>query len=878
MKNKTFKSLLCLSLSAALIVGDPVTALAAGNAPEKGSLTEDATVEKDEKAEKIVNFSTLDTVSGIGYDTNSKAIYWNKVANATQYKLVVKDAAGAEIIKTTTGALSYFWTLPGTYTVEVTAIDSDDWYPVASNLTEEAFEALDPTTYDEEESYIGADNVEYYNVYAYPKSATPGTGAITINAVTEQDATSGITAITGISLKEVGKNGITFRIQVPKMMSSETIYFDYSNNQNFADDVEKKLFVKTITASNRSDNGYVDVTVESSEFSMGETCYVRARVNNWRYVPATYDPATWTPEQLDAAQYSAYTNTVTYTIPKATITGIAASVKGTSVTLAPGLEEGDVTGYVFAKKVGKKWVTLAKQTEETYKDTGLTAKTTYQYRVRGYSYNKNTKKTTYTAWKSIKVKTWGSNLNLKANAVSSKKVKLTWKKVAGAQGYEVYRTDTSSYAANKVESVGQEDFTSYTLVKDIKKAKTTSYNDKKVAAGESYAYIVRAYRVDDGNKIYVQDVANVSLQAENAAAAFSLDSEFYTNTGAKKATWSKINGIKGYKVEKYNEVTDDWDAYKTLKKSATSITFPKVAAGNADVTYRIRPYTAAKVYEGEEITVAAKLATVTGVKAKATANGIQVSWKAVAGADYYRVYRTTDPDYVYDKTAKTYSYYGGERVKEAAINTTNADPQHKDGTNWMQAGTYKTDMITSTSVEDKTLTYQVKALDPNTKQYIKLGTDIYGKDVYQTMTAIHNQGPEKGVKYYYYVVAYAKAPNGSSQADSCVSAGASKAASAIYTDTTATKVKKIKSAKSTKAGQVTLKYAKVKKATGYAVYRATSKKGTYVLVGRTTKTTFTDTNLKSGKTYYYKVASYSTTEAKAYLDSSLTAAKKVKVK
>lgn len=875
MKNKTFKRLLCLSLSAALIVGEPATAFAAGDAPEKASL-EDVTVEKDEKAEKIVNFSTLDTVSGIGYDTNSKAIYWNKVANATRYKLVVKDAAGVEVLNTTTSDLSYDWTTPGTYTVEVTAIDTADWYPAAANLTWDAFDALDESTYDDCESYLGADNNYYYNTYVYPKSAVPGTGAFTINPVAVQDETTGITAITSINLKEVGEDGIIFRIQVPKMMNSERIDIDYSNNQNFADDDQKKLFVATTFEANRGDNGFVDVRIPSSYFSMGETCYVRARVYNWNFMPATYDPNTWTYDQLEAARYSAYTNTVTYTIPKAKITGIAASVKGTSVTLAPNLENGDVTGYVFAKKVGKKWVTLAKQTEETYKDSGLTAKTTYQYRVRGYSYNQNTKKTTYTAWKTIKVKTWGSNLNLKANAVSSKKVKLTWKKVAGAQGYEIYRTDTSSYAGTKVESVGQEDFASYTLIKDIKKAKTTKYTDKKVTAGDSYSYIVRAYRVDGSNKTYVQDSAYVGLQAENAAAAFTVD-QFYTSTGAKKVTWSKITGIKGYKVEKYNEVTDDWDAYKTLKSTATSITFPKVAAGSKSVEYRIRPYTADMVYDGVEVETAAKLASVTGVKAKATADGIQVSWKAVAGADYYRVYRTTDPDYVYDKTAKTYTYYGGVRVCEAAINTTNANPQN-DGKEYMQAGTYKNYDITSTSVEDKTLTFQTMAYDPNTKQPIKLGTDIFGRDVYQTMTATYNWGPEKGVNYYYYVVACADAPNGSSQAGSCVSAGASKAAKAIYTTTTTTKVKKIKSAKSTKAGQVTLKYAKVKKATGYAVYRATSKKGTYVLAGRTNKTTFTDTNLKSGKTYYYKVASYSTTEAKAYIDSSLSKVKKVKVK
>ncbi|ALC89284.1 hypothetical protein AM500_05405 [Bacillus sp. FJAT-18017] len=45
-------------------------------------------------------------------------------------------------------------------------------------------------------------------------------------------------------------------------------------------------------------------------------------------------------------------------------------------------------------------------------------------------------------------------------------------------------------------------------------------------------------------------------------------------------------------------------------------------------------------------------------------------------------------------------------------------------------------------------------------------------------------------------------------------------------------------------------------ANGYQVYRATSKTGTYTLVKTTTSTSFTNTSLKTGKTYYYKVRAY----------------------
>ena len=46
--------------------------------------------------------------------------------------------------------------------------------------------------------------------------------------------------------------------------------------------------------------------------------------------------------------------------------------------------------------------------------------------------------------------------------------------------------------------------------------------------------------------------------------------------------------------------------------------------------------------------------------------------------------------------------------------------------------------------------------------------------------------------------------------------------------------------------------------TGYEVYRATSQNGTYTKVGTVTATSFKNTGLKSGTTYYYKVRAYKT--------------------
>ena len=63
------------------------------------------------------------------------------------------------------------------------------------------------------------------------------------------------------------------------------------------------------------------------------------------------------------------------------------------------------------------------------------------------------------------------------------------------------------------------------------------------------------------------------------------------------------------------------------------------------------------------------------------------------------------------------------------------------------------------------------------------------------------------------------------------------------------------SAKSKSKKKVTLSWKK-QPVTGYEVYRATKEKGTYKKIVNQTSRSFKDENLKSGKTYYYKVRSY----------------------
>lgn len=74
-------------------------------------------------------------------------------------------------------------------------------------------------------------------------------------------------------------------------------------------------------------------------------------------------------------------------------------------------------------------------------------------------------------------------------------------------------------------------------------------------------------------------------------------------------------------------------------------------------------------------------------------------------------------------------------------------------------------------------------------------------------------------------------------------------------------VKNLK-AKVASYNSVKLTWTKTTGASGYKVYRATSKSGTYKYIGKTTSTSYTNKSLATGSTYYYKVCAYKTYNSK----------------
>ena len=124
-----------------------------------------------------------------------------------------------------------------------------------------------------------------------------------------------------------------------------------------------------------------------------------------------------------------------------------------------------------------------------------------------------------------------------------------------------------------------------------------------------------------------------------------------------------------------------------------------------------------------------------------------------------------------------------------------------------------------------------------------------------TATSYTNTGAKAGTTYYYRV----KAVN-----DAGLSPYSNIVSGKVKSVTPKPSAPVVKIGHSAASGKPMLTWNAVSGATSYKVYRATSQKGTYSLLGTVTATSYTNTGAKAGVTYYYKVKAVNSAGESAY--------------
>lgn len=326
--------------------------------------------------------------------------------------------------------------------------------------------------------------------------------------------------------------------------------------------------------------------------------------------------------------------------------------------------------------------------------------------------------------------------------------------------------------------------------------------------------------------------------------------------------WSYSSDADGYYIYRKNK-SGDYEKIATVKgKEKLSYTDTNPISGYKN-TYSVKAYNENGVSRYFTKGVSAYyIATPKLSSASNHYNGVKVSWKKVAGATNYEIYRkeagATSWDYV-GKTSKSRLYYIDSDVthKQTYYYTVRAYDDNgvsyydKDGVSkkYVKAPSVKTFKNVTTGVY---LKWGKVSGASSYRIYRKTGSgdwELLKKFNNETFTYT-DKSVKSGVKYSYMVKAVVSGT---------LSGG--------YTKTTEfLKKPVIKSAESTKTG-ITVNYSKVTGADKYYVYRRLKGEDDWTRIATVkggSKVSYTDTKAKKGKTYYYTVRAYSGSYKSAY--------------
>ena len=143
-------------------------------------------------------------------------------------------------------------------------------------------------------------------------------------------------------------------------------------------------------------------------------------------------------------------------------------------------------------------ILIAKTAELSYTHTDLDAITTYQYKIRPYMSSDGA---TYYGGFSNLVQ---AQTSIKKPVITLKAKKkaavVSWKKIKGVSGYEIYRSTKKKKG--------------YKKIKTAKKAAIVKYTNKKLTKKKKYYYKIRAYKIVDGKKVYSSYSSPKSVKAK----------------------------------------------------------------------------------------------------------------------------------------------------------------------------------------------------------------------------------------------------------------------------------------------------------------------------------------------------------------------------
>lgn len=519
-----------------------------------------------------------------------------------------------------------------------------------------------------------------------------------------------------------------------------------------------------------------------------------------------------------------------YKLPDATINYTYSTVNGVrlawnAVSLAD--------QYRIYRKTGSEsqWkllATVSGSNTVTYVDQTAAAGTTYRYTVQACAgavrgeYDRAGTSVTYQPQISL------SSAQVKSNGVS-----LTWKTFASYDGYRILRrTGTTG---------------NWSVLAEITDAAQTAYLDtaSNLSSGVTYSYTICG--MSKGNpSVYDQyGLQVVWLSTPSLISAASCA------TGMK-VTWTQVSGASGYNV--YRADAGHWKKIAVITSgSTTSYVDTSATTPNAVYTYTVRALL------GNSLSDYVR-SGVTGIQvpspqltaAKASTNGITVTWNAVSGASKYRIFRrTASTNWIILDTVDNVTQYCDTKAEFGTLYSYTVRANNGGCWSWydkngVSAMRLETPVLKSASRVAKGVSVTWNSVKGAAGYFVfrkSTGTWQLIATVAQNSYIDTAQLTENSI-YRYTVRAYYDKNNIS---------GYQTAGVQFYALATPTLTKI-----AITSNGITVSWNAVTGATGYVIFRKTTTSGWTRLANLGTTTSYTDTTPESGVTYIYTVrASYS---------------------
>lgn len=159
---------------------------------------------------------------------------------------------------------------------------------------------------------------------------------------------------------------------------------------------------------------------------------------------------------------------------------------------------------------------------------------------------------------------------LKGTVNTYNSAKLTWKAIAGASGYRIYRAVSGG-----------------TLVKykDIK-AGQTSFTDKGLVCGKTYQYAISALAEGRDGTLESGKSGKVKVKPVPGKTTVKL----VAGKRQIKVQWNKVSGASGYVIMRSTKKTSGFRTVKTIKKGSTVSYVNKKLKKGKRYYYKIRAY------------------------------------------------------------------------------------------------------------------------------------------------------------------------------------------------------------------------------------------------------------------------------------------------